>query len=54
MEFKKEFKDLEDFPLYQDNDFWIIAILMLFLLDKPEKKEKEPTINIYLGGDKNV
>lgn len=39
-------------PQNQNDDFWITAILLLILLELPKKEEKEPIINIIIGGDK--
>ncbi len=38
---------------YENDNTWLIAILMLLLLDNPkEEHQKEtPIINIYLGDD---
>ena len=36
---------------YNDNDFWVMSLLMFCLLGFPQKEEKQPIINIYLGGE---
>ena len=40
-------------PIYNDNDhIWLLGILSLLMLDRPDSKSKQPSINIYMGGDK--
>jgi len=35
------------------DNFWVMAILLILLLDFPKKEEKQPVISIYVsGGDK--
>lgn len=36
---------------YNDNDFWVMSLLMFCLLGFPQKEEKQPIINIYIGGE---
>lgn len=47
-------KDVPYFaPIYNDNDhLWILGLLLLLMLDIPDSKSKQPSINIYIGGDK--
>ena len=34
-----------------DNSFWVTSLLLLMLLYFPQKEEKQPIINIFLGGE---
>ena len=40
-------------PLCNDNnDNWLFGLLLLLMLDKDDFSPKQPSINIYIGGDK--
>ena len=34
----------------EHDNFWIMAILLILLLDFPKKEEKQPVISIYVSG----
>ena len=56
LETSKESDEFRGFcppPVYNDNnDVWLFGLLLLLMLDKDDFSPKQPSINIYIGGDK--
>lgn len=49
----KKCKCIEKEEEYNNDNFWITALVLLGMLSyQPIKEEKQPIINIYIGGEK--